>query len=161
FKDTEYDQSGDVPPFGNPGWSNNDEEILLYDKFDIWKVRPDGMQHQRLTKGRENKVKFRITQTARKEPALTDYAEFNCYTYHLHEGLLLSGYADNHTMGYYHWYPTGVLEVVIERDKNIDEVLATSNYQKYVYRIQDYHEPPSIYVVDREKKTEKLLIQSN
>src|SRR5690606_12044445 len=42
FKDTEYDQSGDVPPFGNPGWSNNDEEILLYDKFDIWKVRPDG-----------------------------------------------------------------------------------------------------------------------
>ncbi len=31
-----------LPPFGFGGWLENDDAVLLYDKFDVWMVKPDG-----------------------------------------------------------------------------------------------------------------------
>ncbi|WP_431244493.1 hypothetical protein ACQ9BO_09360 [Flavobacterium sp. P21] len=42
-------------PYGNPGWSRSNDEILLYDEFDIWALKPDGSSARRLTRGREKK----------------------------------------------------------------------------------------------------------
>jgi hypothetical protein len=30
------------PPFGVAGWTTNDESVILYDKFDLWQIAPDG-----------------------------------------------------------------------------------------------------------------------
>ena len=47
------------PPFGRAGWSKNDETVLLYDKYDVWEVRPDGSQATRLTRGAEDSLRYR------------------------------------------------------------------------------------------------------
>jgi dipeptidyl aminopeptidase/acylaminoacyl peptidase len=37
-----HDTPDDPGSYGAMGWSDNDENLFLYDKFDIWKLDPDG-----------------------------------------------------------------------------------------------------------------------
>ncbi len=53
-------------PYGLGGWADGDEAMLVYDKFDIWKVDPRG--HEKpicLTagEGRKRNVQFRVVKT--------------------------------------------------------------------------------------------------
>jgi dipeptidyl aminopeptidase/acylaminoacyl peptidase len=59
-----YNEENDVPDypneFGLAGWLQNDESVLVYDRYDIWKLDPDGKKKpQRLTQGRESRTRFR------------------------------------------------------------------------------------------------------
>ena len=48
------------PPYGSAGWTENDATVLLYDKYDIWEVRPDGSSPRNLTGGEGRKQKTQI-----------------------------------------------------------------------------------------------------
>lgn len=37
--------------YGNGGWVKNDKYVLLYDKYDIWQIAPDGSSAKNLTDG--------------------------------------------------------------------------------------------------------------
>ena len=39
------------PSFGMAGWTKDDASVILYDKFDLWQVSPDGSRAVRLTDG--------------------------------------------------------------------------------------------------------------
>ncbi len=60
-----WQEENDVPntPFsyGNAGWVKDDKYILLYDRYDIWQVAPDGSSAKNLTDGmgRKEKIEFR------------------------------------------------------------------------------------------------------
>ena len=61
------DELHDVPalpgPYGLAGWTKGDEEILIYDRWDIWMVDPSGTQNPRcLTQGvgRETQTEYRV-----------------------------------------------------------------------------------------------------
>lgn len=61
-----WDTENDVPDFprniGIVGWTDNDDYLLLYDEYDIWKVQPDSSGvPQNLTNsfGRKNKMEFK------------------------------------------------------------------------------------------------------
>ncbi|HET7619309.1 MAG TPA: prolyl oligopeptidase family serine peptidase [Vicinamibacterales bacterium] len=60
FVDVDSD-STDVtrPAFGWAGWLADDRAVLLYDKFDVWQVAPDGSAATRLTDGRGEQVQYR------------------------------------------------------------------------------------------------------
>ncbi|MFK7820713.1 MAG: prolyl oligopeptidase family serine peptidase, partial [Planctomycetaceae bacterium] len=46
--------------YGSAGWMADDEAILVYDRFDIWKLDPTGKEPAvKLTNGRESKVRHR------------------------------------------------------------------------------------------------------
>ncbi len=46
--------------YGSMGWMEDDEFYFLYDRYDIWKIDPKGKKKpERLTKGRENKTRYR------------------------------------------------------------------------------------------------------
>jgi hypothetical protein len=52
FVDTDSDDTGPHKPvFGVAGWTRDDGAVLLYDKLDIWELRPDGSGATRLTSG--------------------------------------------------------------------------------------------------------------
>ncbi len=53
-------------PCGVAGWVQEDSAVLLYDKYDIWKVTPDG-KASRLTFGREKNVTYRYIDTRDEE----------------------------------------------------------------------------------------------
>lgn len=61
-----YDEENDVPDdpnaYGVMGWTENDENVLVYDKYDIWKLDPYGINtSSNVTKGfgRKNKWTYR------------------------------------------------------------------------------------------------------
>lgn len=46
---------------GTGGWTADDKSVLLYDKFDVWEVRPDGTGARMVTagEGRKQEITFR------------------------------------------------------------------------------------------------------
>ncbi|MBO0721936.1 MAG: prolyl oligopeptidase family serine peptidase, partial [Blastocatellia bacterium] len=49
------------PPYGNAGWTKDDKYVLLYDKYDIWQIAPDGSAAKNLSSGvgRKEAIEFR------------------------------------------------------------------------------------------------------
>jgi len=47
-------------PYGVGGWTTGDRAVILYDRYDLWQVAPDGSNPVRLTRGREDSTVYRI-----------------------------------------------------------------------------------------------------
>lgn len=63
-----YDELNDRPmqayDYRSMGWTQDDAAFFIYDRYDIWRVTPDGKDMaQRLTRGRENKLQYRYIRT--------------------------------------------------------------------------------------------------
>ncbi|TBN00160.1 S9 family peptidase [Hyunsoonleella flava] len=58
-----YDELNDSPKhpnsYGLAGWTASDKDILLYDRYDIWKFNPDTGESTNLTNGRNSKTVYR------------------------------------------------------------------------------------------------------
>ena len=59
-----YDEENDVPDapnaYGIVKWMENDKYVLVYDRYDIWKVDPTGKEKSVcLTNGRKDKIQYR------------------------------------------------------------------------------------------------------
>lgn len=51
FSEESHD-TPDLPgPYGSAGWTDGDRSVLLYDRFDIWEIRPDGSGAHMVTGG--------------------------------------------------------------------------------------------------------------
>jgi dipeptidyl aminopeptidase/acylaminoacyl peptidase len=61
FRREEHDSPSTPPSYGSGGWVKDDKYVLLYDKYDIWQVAPDGSAAKNLTDGvgRKEKIEFR------------------------------------------------------------------------------------------------------
>ena len=51
-----------MPPFGVAGWMEEDEAVLINDRYDVWEVSPDGSGGRRLTRGAEGEVRHRVAR---------------------------------------------------------------------------------------------------
>jgi len=58
-----YDELNDSPDYPNSyrmaGWTEDDKFILVYDRYDIWKINPDTGEAINLTNGRPSKMVYR------------------------------------------------------------------------------------------------------
>ncbi len=56
------DLPGEPAAYGFAGWSETDDSVLLYDRFDLWQVFPDGRPARNVTAGygREQKIQLRL-----------------------------------------------------------------------------------------------------
>jgi dienelactone hydrolase len=72
FWDEEHDSPGPPPSYGNAGWTKDDNWVLLYDRYDIWQVAPDGSRSTNLTDGigRKEKLMFRHVRLDPQERAI-------------------------------------------------------------------------------------------
>ena len=51
-------------PFGNGVWLTDGSGVLLYDRYDIWLLDPQGGQARRLTNGHKGRIRHRISQAS-------------------------------------------------------------------------------------------------
>ena len=59
----------DLPgPYGSGGWTADDKSVLLYDKFDIWEVKPDGTGARMVTNGEGTQAGISSSAIARSIP---------------------------------------------------------------------------------------------
>lgn len=59
FFNEEWDTPSEPPPYGILGWTQDENFVLLYDQYDLWKIAADGSSATNLTKGRDQKIQYR------------------------------------------------------------------------------------------------------
>lgn len=64
FVNDEYDTpvKRHRPPWGQGGWVEDDAAVLLYDRYDVWALRPSGVGALRLTDGAAEEVRHRVVR---------------------------------------------------------------------------------------------------
>jgi len=70
-----YNELHDSPslprPYGAAGWTDDEERLLIYDRYDIWSVDPTGIaESKNLTNGRNSKIESRVINLDREEKFL-------------------------------------------------------------------------------------------
>jgi len=61
FEREDWDTPNPARPYGVAGWTDGDKSILVYDRYDIWEIKPDGSNPHTVTEGfgRKNNLSFR------------------------------------------------------------------------------------------------------
>lgn len=82
-----YDEENDVPDdanaYGIAKWMENDKYVLIYDRYDVWKLDPDGKQKSTvLTNGRKEKVQHRYFTADADEKFVIPYQPMYFKLYH-------------------------------------------------------------------------------
>jgi dipeptidyl aminopeptidase/acylaminoacyl peptidase len=72
FADEENDSPSAPPAYGIAGWTDGDKSILIYDRYDIWEISPDGTKSRMATNGlgRRDKLVFRYARLDPEKPAI-------------------------------------------------------------------------------------------
>jgi dipeptidyl aminopeptidase/acylaminoacyl peptidase len=71
-----YNELSDVPAtpgsYGIAGWTRDDADVLIYDRYDIWQVAPDGSRARNLTDGvgRKEKTTLRYVRLDPRERSI-------------------------------------------------------------------------------------------
>ena len=91
-----YDELNDRPmhpaPYSIAGWTKDDRYVLIYDRYDIWKIDPKGVEKPiNLTNGREKELTYRYIKLDKEERFIDDKKELLLHLFD-HE-TKASGYA--------------------------------------------------------------------
>lgn len=82
FVDETWDTPNDPPPYGIGGWTDGDGSVLVYDRYDIWGIAPDGSKARMITNGvgRRDKLVFRYTNLDPDEKTVPSKTPVNLLT---------------------------------------------------------------------------------
>jgi dipeptidyl aminopeptidase/acylaminoacyl peptidase len=138
FVDRESDATvRQKPPFGVAGWASNDEAVLIYDKFDLWRAAPDGSGAVRLTDGSAEQLRHRLVRLDPDEESI-DLGK------PLHVSLFgiwskRSGYAR---------LEAGArrVETLVLLDKSVDGLAKAKDADVFRYVVQAFDDPPDVLV---------------
>jgi dienelactone hydrolase len=145
FVDRESDATSmEKPPFGVAGWTSDDQAVLLYDKFDVWQLAPDGSRSVKLTPGAADQTRYRLV---RPEPlAAGDDPSID-----LTRPVYLSAFGIlSKKSGYGRLNPgrpgQAAFEKLIWLDKSIGPIGKAKDAEVYSYLAQGYDDSPDIFI---------------
>lgn len=163
FEKTDDFPKTDKEPYGNPGWSENEEFIILYDRYDIWLMTPDGSNKHRITYGREQHIQYRISlEHIREDRAFKNsLALKGSFVFKIKDGLILEMTGDDLKTGYALLKDKGALETLVYGPGKAEEILMSSDRNTIVFKRSRYNVPPAIYRMDLVRKQTKCIFQSN
>lgn len=144
----------------NAGWSMDDKEILLYDEFDLWAIKPDGTSFRRLTQGRELKIRYRLVSSPDRQPYLFVYDALKVDNIDIEKELFLHGQGDDGKTGYFKWNKKSREKSIIYDDRHIDQLTYNSNKQNLFYREQKFDLSPQL-IIKKKNLDPVSFFQSN
>jgi len=146
----------EAKPYGIGGWTS-DGEIILYDRYDLWKISLDGKTKRRLTNGREIQKTFRINSFT-PNPLFDKTISAN-YILDLKKGFLLETMNKETGETGLSWWKinSGVKEMVWDNNK-ISLVKKAQNKNIYMYVSESFESSPKLMLY-KGKATE--IMQSN
>ncbi|RFT14933.1 MAG: putative acylaminoacyl-peptidase [Candidatus Saccharicenans subterraneus] len=151
----EWDTPSEPPAYGLAGWTENDASVLIYDRYDLWEIKPDGSSARVLTGkyGRENKVNFRYLRLDPEEKAIS-----------LKKPLILLGTNEITKASGFFRLEVGKSdqpEKLVYIDKLLGGLQKAKKAEKYVFTIQTFEEFPDLWVSGSEFKDLKKVSQAN
>jgi dipeptidyl aminopeptidase/acylaminoacyl peptidase len=147
--------------YGNPGWSSDGKNVLLYDANDIWLVAIDGSNCTRLTKGREQNIVFRITQIEYGEGVQLNFDGRNPVIFDISKDLLLEAKnSDNWSTGYYLYNQKSGANPLVYGPSKIDKIKKSKN-GNYIFQNQTFSQSPRLEFRNKNHTVSKILFASN
>ncbi len=128
-----------LPTFGVAGWTKDDAQVILYDKFDLWSVAPDGSSAVRLSNGSPDQTRYRYVRLDPDEEFID--ASKPLYLSMFGIWSKKSGYARLNLQG-----GDPKTETLVWEDRSVDRLGKAKNADVYSYISQRFEEPPSIHV---------------
>lgn len=145
---------------GNPGWSTDDKAILIYDRYDLWAITPDGSASRRLTHGRESKIRYRIADFPNERPLNLIYNGKKIKSFDITKELLLRAEGEDRKTGYFRWSSTQGEKLIAYGDYYVDQLNYTSQKKKMFFREQKFDGAPQLMVQSVASKPDSFF-QSN
>jgi dipeptidyl aminopeptidase/acylaminoacyl peptidase len=124
----------DKPPYGFGGWTPDDGSMLLFDRYDIWQLRPDGSRATRLTNGAADQVRYRLVRLDFDDPTV-DLTKPN-YLFLYGERSKQYGYGRLHR---------GTVEHLVLEDRNIGRLARARDADVFAFVKQSFHESPNYF----------------
>lgn len=150
FVDQESDETGPAkPPFGVAGWGKEDAAVLLYDKYDLWQIAPDGSGAVRLTNGAGEQVRHRLVRLDLADGGRRRYGfpRPPAEAVDLTKPLYLELFGEwTKKSGYARLRPGGGTTRLIWLDRAVGGLAKAEKADVYGYIIEDYDLSPDIHV---------------
>lgn len=136
-----YNEEQDLPalagPYGVGGWTENDEFVLLNDRFDVWKVDPTGRRDAvNLTQGygREHSIRFRTQDLNPVTPFvdLTDPVVFHAF------------HITTKQSGFFQWH-NNLLSKLIFEDAAFSQLQKALFSDRMIWRRSTFRDFPDIF----------------
>jgi dienelactone hydrolase len=156
FVDREADYTiKQKPAFGVAGWTKNDAAIILYDKFDLWHVAPDGSRAVRLTDGAADQIRHRYEKLDPEEEWID--TEKPVYLTMFGIWTKKSGFARLRPGA------SGALaeEHLLWLDKSLDHLAKAKDADAFEYVSQTFVESPNAFVGGPNLKDAKQVTKTN
>ncbi|MFD2148178.1 alpha/beta hydrolase family protein [Mucilaginibacter antarcticus] len=148
------EEDNDVPdspsPYGIAGWEQDDKSVLIYDRFDIWKVNPANGAAINLTNGagRKNKLVFRYRMTDPDEKAIP--SDKSLWLITQNDATKQWGYYKDAIDG------SAAPEKVVMGPYAYSSLQKAKNADTYIYTKANYQHSPDLYLSADLKAETKL-----
>jgi dipeptidyl aminopeptidase/acylaminoacyl peptidase len=156
FADEEHDSPSDPSSYGTAGWTEGDKALLVYDRYDIWEISPDGAKSRMVTNGmgRRDKLVFRYIRLDPDKTAIPA------------SGPLVLQAANDKTRatGAYRVdlsAPTADPDKVVMLDKHLGGVQKAKSAEVYVHTRQRFDEFPDLWVSGPDFAAARKVSQAN
>ncbi|MFO7893772.1 MAG: prolyl oligopeptidase family serine peptidase [Longimicrobiales bacterium] len=155
-----WDETDDHPmapyPHGSAGWTEGDGTLLIYDRFDIWAVDPDGRDApRRITEGwgRENDVRFRYIRLDDDERFIDPDAPMLLSAFHIYTKD--AGFYRDRVEG------TAEPEALVRAPKRFGSLERAEAADVLLYTREDVVEFPDLWVADAEFGNARKISDAN
>jgi len=151
----DHDTPNLPPAYGTAGWTADDRSVLLYDKYDIWEVRPDGTNARMVTQGegRRQQIVFRYRSLDPDQRAIP-----------IDKPLLLSANEDrSEDAGFYRLALNGTAppEKIVMLPKAFGQITKAKNADRLVVTLSRFDEFPDLWVTDTSFRDMKKVSNAN
>ncbi|MBA4320773.1 MAG: hypothetical protein C0412_20470, partial [Flavobacterium sp.] len=147
--------------YGNPGWTNDGKNVLLYDANDIWLVAIDGSSCKRLTRGYEKNLVYRITPIEYDWRSQSNYDGRKPTIFDLSKDLLLEATnRENWSTGYFIYNDKSKEQPIVYEASKIDEI-RKSKKSYYIFQNQTFNQSPRLEFRKKNDAVSKILFESN
>ncbi len=155
-----YDELNDVPQsasaYGMAGFTRDDEYLLVYDKYDIWKIDPSGNKNPfNLTggKGRQTEIRYRYLNLDPKE-----------YYIEPKESIYLSSFnLENMKQGFVRLSSLDkpVIEPLVYSENSYSSLMKAKDKKVFLFRKSDFRNYPDLYLCTQNFKNSKQISNTN
>ena len=151
-----YDELNDSPDYprsyGSPGWTKNDESLILYDRYDIWSFNPDNGVNKKLTNGRENLTVFRYLKLDNEDRFIDNNKKW-----------LLSTFKElDKDAGYYEFNPKNNKgKQLVTGAYKFSKPLKAENSDNIIFSRESFEEFPNLHYSDVSFKKQTKISDAN
>ena len=151
-----YNELNDTPnhprSYGMAGWTKDDKEIIIYDRYDIFKFNPTTGQSTKLTNGRASKTVYRYVRLDR-EARFVDASK---------KWLLTTFNEETKNSGYYEYNPKRRRgKQLLDGPFRYSFPMKAKDDNNVVFTRQSFIEFPNLRISDLSFKKQKVLSDAN